>query len=152
MKRLVSGLCLLIVLLWSPGALAAQVQFPGAHPPDASVQRGMALPPAMPSGVAGARYMKAGGVSTQAAQTTPDAWRLRVREATIAPSRMVTLGDIADPLGAMPPEEWRMLAAQELWPAPDEAGKPMQINKARLAAALREVLGSLSEQIGRAHV
>ncbi|MCL1984829.1 MAG: flagellar basal body P-ring formation chaperone FlgA, partial [Betaproteobacteria bacterium] len=38
------------------------------------------------------------------------------------------------------------LAAQELWPAPDEAGKPMQINKARLAAALREVLGSLADR------
>jgi flagella basal body P-ring formation protein FlgA len=59
---------------------------------------------------------------------------------------MVTLGDIADPLGAAPPEEWRRLAAQELWPAPDEAGKPMQINKARLAAALREVMGPLADQ------
>jgi flagella basal body P-ring formation protein FlgA len=99
----------------------------------------------MPPGVAGTRYMMAGGVSMQAAQAAPEAWRLRVREATVAPGRMVTLGDIADPLGPMPPEEWRKLAAQELWPAPDEAGKPAQINKARLAAALREVLGDIAD-------
>jgi flagella basal body P-ring formation protein FlgA len=146
MERLVLGLCLLTLLLWSHNGFAAQVQLPGAHPPGAAVQRGREAPPAMPPGVAGTRYMKAGGVSMQAAQATPDAWRLRVREATVAPSRMVTLGDIADPLGSMPPEEWRELAAQALWPAPDEAGKPMQINKARLAAALREVLGPLADR------
>jgi flagella basal body P-ring formation protein FlgA len=146
MKRLVFGLCLLFLLIMSHSALAAQVRLPGAPAPDAPALRGREVTPALPPGVAGARYMKAGGVSTQAAQATPDAWRLRVREATVAPSRMVTLGDIADPLGAMPPEEWRNLAAQELWPAPEEAGKPMQINKARLAAALREVLGPLAER------
>ncbi|MDR2696692.1 MAG: flagellar basal body P-ring formation chaperone FlgA [Deltaproteobacteria bacterium] len=146
MIRHILGLCLLVLPLWSHSALAAQVQFSGVHAPGAGVQRGRELPPAMPPGVAGARYMKAGGVSMQAAQATPEAWRLRVREAAVAPARMVTLGDIADPLGSMPPEEWRGLAAQELWPAPDEAGKPMQINKARLAAALREVLGALAER------
>jgi len=140
-----SGFCLLFLLLWIHTALAAQAQLPGALAPGAGVQRGRELPPAMPPGVAGTRYMMAGGLSAQAAQATPDAWRLRVREATVAPNRMVTLGDIADPLGAMPPEEWRKLAAQELWPAPDEAGKPVQINKTRLAAALREVLGPIAD-------
>ena len=136
----------LILLLWSHNALAAQVQFPGAPLPDAGLQRCREAPSAMSPGVAGTRYMKAGGVSTQAAQAAPDVWRLRVREATVASSRMVTLGDIADPLGSIPPEEWRSLAAQALWPAPEEAGKPMQINKARLAAALREVLGPLADR------
>ena len=146
MQRLVLGICLFILPIWNPCAFAAQVQLPGAYPPDPAVQRGKEAPPAMLPGVAGTRYMKAGGVSMQGAQASPDAWRLRVREATVAPSRMVTLGDIADPLGSMPPEEWRGLAAQELWPAPDEAGKPMQINKARLAAALRELLGPLADR------
>ena len=145
MERHILGLCLLGLLLWSHNAFAAQVQFSGAYPPDTGIQRGKETPSAMPPGVAGIRYMQAGGVAVQAAQTT-DAWRLRVREATVAPSRMVTLGDIADPLGSMPPEEWRRLAAQELWPAPDEAGKPMQISKPRLAAALREVLGTLADR------
>ncbi|MDR0466607.1 MAG: flagellar basal body P-ring formation chaperone FlgA [Deltaproteobacteria bacterium] len=145
MKRHIWGLCPLIILLWSHSVHAAPAPF-GARPPDASVQRGGDPRPGMPPGVAGARYMKAGGVSMQAAQAGPDGWRLRVREATTAPSRMVTLGDIADPIGAIAPGEWRRLAAQELWPAPDEAGKPMQINKARLAAALREVLGTLADQ------
>jgi len=153
MKRHSWWLCPLLFLLWSQPAPAAQPQFSGsqahfsgARTPDAGIQRGRELPPALPPGVAGARYMKAGGVAMQAAQTMPDAWRLRVRDAAAVPGRMVTLGDIADPLGAMPPTEWRGLAAQELWPAPDEAGKPMQINKARLAAALREVLGPLADR------
>ena len=146
MERHILGLCLFSLLLWDHNAFAAQVQFPGARPPDTGVQRGREIPSAMPPGIAGTRYMQAGGGAVQAAQATPDAWRLRVREATVVPSRMVTLGDIADPLGSMPPEEWRGLAAQELWPAPDEAGKPMQINKARLAAALREVMGTLAER------
>ena len=159
MKRHPWWLCPLLFLLWSQTAPAAQPQFSGAQPhfsgaqtqpgaqtPNAGIRHGRELPPAMPPGVAGTRYMKAGGVAVQAAQTTPDSWRLRVREAAVAPSRMVTLGDIADPLGSMPPEEWRRLAAQELWPAPDEIGKPMQINKARLAAALQEVLGPIAER------
>ena len=106
MKRLVFRLCLLALTIWpvwNHSALAAQVQFAGAHPPNANVQRGRELPPTLPPGVAGTRYMKAGGIAMQAAQATPDAWRLRVREAAVVPSRMVALGDIAEPLGSMPP-------------------------------------------------
>jgi flagella basal body P-ring formation protein FlgA len=142
------GLCLLLAL-WGHGALAAQVTLPGAPPPaGAKLPRMKNPPPAMPAGVAGTRYMLAAGDATPAERESSGetSWRLRVREAVAVPGRTVTLGDIADPLGAMPPDEWRALAAQELWPAPDEAGKPMQINKARLAQALREVLGGISER------
>lgn len=69
-----------------------------------------------------------------------DDWRLRIREAAVTSTDMVTLGDIADPLGNIPPDTWRTLAATALWPAPTEAGKPFQVNKARLSQALREVL------------
>ncbi len=141
----IAGLCLLL-LFFASGAFAAQVVLPGSTPPHAELPRMKSPPSPMPPGVAGTRYMTAGGVAAQSAQAEPDGWRLRVREATVAPDRMVTLGDIADPLGAMPPEEWRRLAAQPLWPAPEEAGKPMQINKARLAQALREVLGATADR------
>jgi flagella basal body P-ring formation protein FlgA len=138
-------LLVLVPLLFPPGAFAAQVSLSG-DAPRAALPRLNDLPKARPASVAGAQYMTAGGVASQTARETPDAWRLRVREAAVAPERMVTLGDIADPLGNMAPEEWRRLAAQALWPAPEEAGKPMQINKARLAQALRGVLGPLSER------
>lgn len=71
----------------------------------------------------------------------PEDWRLRIREAAVAAGDMVLLGEIAEPLGA-PPEIWRKLSAQPLWPSPPEPGKPLQINKVRLSQALRDVLGA----------
>lgn len=77
---------------------------------------------------------------------TADDWRLRIRDAATTQGDMVTLGDIADPLGAIPTEVWRSLAAQQLWPAPPDPGKPLQINRARLSQALRQVLGSTADR------
>ena len=77
---------------------------------------------------------------------TADDWRLRIRDAAVAQGDMVTLGDIADPLGAILTEIWRSLAAQPLWPAPPDPGKPLQINRARLSQALRQVLGSTADR------
>lgn len=73
-------------------------------------------------------------------------WRLRIREAAVTTGDMVTVGDIADPLGSIPPDTWRTLAATPLWPAPTEAGKPYQVNKAKLSQALREVLKETAER------
>lgn len=76
----------------------------------------------------------------------PDDWRLRIRDAAVVTGDMVTLGEIADPLGPIPPETWRQLSAQPLWPSPTEQGKPLQVNKARLQQALREVLGPTADR------
>lgn len=73
-------------------------------------------------------------------------WRLRIREAAVVSGNMVTLGEIADPLGPIPPDVWRQLSAQALWPAPGEPGRPLQVNKARLQQALREVLGPTADR------
>lgn len=73
-------------------------------------------------------------------------WRLRIRDAAVTSGEMVTLGDIADPLGNVPPDMWLKLAATPLWPAPTEAGKAFQVNKARLSQALREVLKEVAER------
>lgn len=74
-----------------------------------------------------------------------DAWRLRVREAAVVREAVVRLGDIADPLGNVPPEEWERLAATPLWPAPETPGKPLQINRQRLGDALRKALGEAAD-------
>lgn len=68
-------------------------------------------------------------------------WRLRVRDAAVVASSTVTLGDIADPVGTMSAAEWQQLAVLPLWPAPEVPGKPLQINKQRLAEALAQSLG-----------
>ena len=74
-----------------------------------------------------------------------DAWRLRVREAAVVREAVVRLGDIADPLGNMPRGEWERLAAVPLWPAPETPGKPLQINRQRLGAAVRKALGEVAD-------
>ena len=73
-------------------------------------------------------------------------WRLRIREAAVAQGEMVRLCDIAEPHGPIAEQEWRNLAERSLWPAPPEAGKPLQITRVRLAQALRECLGDLAER------
>lgn len=71
-------------------------------------------------------------------------WRLRIREAAAVQGDMVRLGDIADPLGGLSRASWEELAARPLWPAPPTPGKPLQINRQRLEAALKESLGELA--------
>ena len=68
-------------------------------------------------------------------------WRLKIAPAAVTTSANVLLGDIASPLGQMPPGLWEELKMRELWAAPPEEGKPLQINKSRLSQALRQALG-----------
>lgn len=68
-------------------------------------------------------------------------WRLKIMPAAIAYGENVRLGEIAVPLGTMPPSLWDDLSERQLWAAPPEGSKPLQINKTRLSQALREALG-----------
>ena len=71
----------------------------------------------------------------------PDDWRLKILSAAVTNSDMVLLGDIAVPLGQMGQDTWAQLRVQQLWPAPPEEGKPLQISHSRLSQALRQALG-----------
>ncbi|MDR2573939.1 MAG: flagellar basal body P-ring formation chaperone FlgA [Desulfovibrio sp.] len=77
----------------------------------------------------------------------PDGWRLKIAAAAVTNTDMVLLGDIAAPLGAVAPEVWNTIRMAELWPAPPEEGKPLQVNRSRLSQALRQTLGD--ETAGR---
>lgn len=68
-------------------------------------------------------------------------WRIRILDAAIAPGEIVCLGDIAVPAGNIPPAVWQQYAALELWPAPQEEGKPMNITRPRLQQAVLDSLG-----------
>ncbi|MCR5814673.1 MAG: flagellar basal body P-ring formation chaperone FlgA [Desulfovibrio sp.] len=66
-------------------------------------------------------------------------WRIKIHNAAICQGNTVLLGEIAQPLGTLP--NWESLKTRELWPAPPEEGKPLQINRSNLAQALNERLG-----------
>ena len=67
-------------------------------------------------------------------------WRLRIVEAATVQGDMVTLGEIAVPVGNIPAEDWEKMAALELWEAPGESGKPMNLTRPRLQQVM---LGSM---------
>lgn len=144
------------VLLWGVGVAAHAAPYGG--PPTAiwqdnerpHRQRAMPLPPSATEERAARARVQAAAPGRTVGQPldmrTADDWRLRIRDAAVAPGDMVTLGDIADPLGDIPSDIWRSLAVQPLWPAPPDPGKPLQINRARLSQALRQVLGSTADR------
>lgn len=72
-------------------------------------------------------------------------WRIKILEAAVVNEPMVRLGDIAQAYGNPPTGVWEKLSQRQLWSAPTEQGKPMQVNRARLAQALRESLGEIAD-------
>ena len=68
-------------------------------------------------------------------------WRLKIESAAVALNDSVFLGDIATPLGHMDETLWQDLSRRALWAAPEQEGKPMQVNRSRLSQALRQALG-----------
>lgn len=72
-------------------------------------------------------------------------WRIRLREAAVVSGPTVLLGEVSEPVGQMPPDVWRELAARPLWPSPVDAGRPMIVNKVRLGQALRSALGDTAD-------
>lgn len=124
----------------SPPQIKNQLKVPGVRvgnvplPENAQAQRS-----------AKARNAIAAGVAAPAVSALPvledGAWRLKIMPAAITNTDNVLLGDIAQPLGDMDENLWFDLKGRELWPAPPDEGKPLQINKSRLSQAIRQALG-----------
>lgn len=72
-------------------------------------------------------------------------WRLKIYEAAIVQSEKVLLGEIAEPLGAIPAEKWQELAKKELWDSPPVLGKAYKISKVNLKKALQSALGMYAD-------
>lgn len=101
---------------------------------------------AQDSRAAKARTIVASQVNTPSSEETPQMlqdsdWRLKILPAAVTHTENVLLKDIAIPLGNINEQLWEALGSRELWAAPPEEGKPLQINKSRLSQALREALG-----------
>ena len=50
-------------------------------------------------------------------------WKLKIAPAAAITGDRVLLGDIAEPIGQIDPETWRILAATPLWPFPGQEGQ-----------------------------
>lgn len=75
-------------------------------------------------------------------QTEP--WRIRFLEAAVVQGPNVRLGEVAVPLGDMPPGKWEELAARELWPSPPEGGKALNMTRPRLQEAVMRTMEDLA--------
>ena len=83
----------------------------------------------------------AGTAVSQSDTGTDVAWRIRILEAATVSGPKVTLGEIAEPVGHMPPETWQTLAGRELWASPAENGRPMSMPRHKLKDQIRRALG-----------
>lgn len=75
----------------------------------------------------------------QTYQSPRQDWRIKINSSAIAHGDVVLLREIAQPIGEI--ANWEELQATELWAAPPQEGKPLQINRSNLAQALNERLG-----------
>ena len=71
-------------------------------------------------------------------------WRIRFLEAAVVRGDRVLLGEVAVPLGDMPPGKWEELAQRELWPAPPDGGRPANMTRPRLQEAVMATMRDLA--------
>lgn len=122
LAALLLGISLVMGHLLSTLALAAT--------PATNVSRGASSAPQGLGGFAGA--------------DTP--WRVRFLDAAVVRGETVLLGEVAAPAGEMPPELWADLKDRELWLAPQEEGRPVNLTRPKLQQA---VVGSLGKSFAQ---
>ncbi|MDR2075516.1 MAG: flagellar basal body P-ring formation chaperone FlgA [Desulfovibrio sp.] len=71
-------------------------------------------------------------------------WRIRFLEAAVVAGPAVLLGEVAVPVGDMPAATWRELAARELWPAPAQEKRPLNMTRPRLQEAVVRSMNDLA--------
>jgi flagella basal body P-ring formation protein FlgA len=79
------------------------------------------------------------------AGTMQASWRLAVAPAAVTQTDTVLLGDIARPVGDLPEEHWRTLAATPLWAAPARDGEQQNITRGKVESLLRYHLRDLAQ-------
>jgi flagella basal body P-ring formation protein FlgA len=71
-------------------------------------------------------------------------WRIRFLEAAVVEGEMVRLGEVAVPVGDMPAGLWESFAAREIWPAPPEGGRAVNMTRPRLQEAVMRGMKDLA--------
>jgi flagella basal body P-ring formation protein FlgA len=78
------------------------------------------------------------------AATPEEPWRIRFLDAAIVRGPMVKLGEVAAPVGDVPPGRWEELARRELWPSPPEGGRAVNMTRPKLQEAVMETMRDLA--------
>lgn len=78
------------------------------------------------------------------AAASEDAWRIRFLDAAIVSGPTVRLGEVAVPVGDIPPGKWDELAQRELWPSPPEGGRAVNLTRPRLQEAVMSTMRDLA--------
>ncbi len=74
-------------------------------------------------------------------------WRIKIHDSVVVDNDIVTLGDIAQPLGNIAPETWNEFKKIQLFAAPQIEGKAFQISKKKLEESLYYVLGESAQYL-----
>jgi len=82
----------------------------------------------------------AGAVGAMGA-TAPGGWKAAVRSVACVQGPTVLLGEIADPVQGADQRTWQTLSQIRLWKASDKRGRPVSIDRERLAKVLRYYMG-----------
>lgn len=104
---------------------------------------GLALAAAPDTNVSRGSHSGAKGLAAAAGDTP---WRVRFLEAAVVRGETVLLGEVAAPVGEMPPAVWADLQNRELWLAPEEEGRPVSLTRPKLQQA---VVGSLGKNFAQ---
>lgn len=84
----------------------------------------------------------AAGRDSQPSDIEP--WRIRFLEAAVVQGDHVLLGEVAVPLGNMPPGKWEDIARRKLWPSPSEGGRPVNMTRPRIQEAVMRTMRDLA--------
>jgi flagella basal body P-ring formation protein FlgA len=71
-------------------------------------------------------------------------WRIRFLDAAIVSGPTVKLGEVAAPVGSIPPGMWEELARRELWPSPPEGGRAVNMTRPKLQEAVMSTMRDLA--------
>jgi flagellar basal body P-ring formation protein FlgA len=72
---------------------------------------------------------------------------VKVREAACVQGPKVVLGEIADPLSGLPPEQWERFSTAVLWDSPPADKGPVSLSRATLAALFKQHLGGFADAL-----
>ena len=72
-------------------------------------------------------------------------WRIRFLDAAIVSGPTVTLGEVAVPVGNIPPGRWEELSKRELWPSPPEGSRAVNMTRPRLQEAVMSTMRDLAQ-------
>jgi flagella basal body P-ring formation protein FlgA len=78
------------------------------------------------------------------ARAADEAPFIRFLDAAVVRGDKVLLGEVAVPVGDVPPARWEKLAARELWPAPPENGRLVSMTRPRLQEAVVRTMNDLA--------